>query len=64
MHISALTGKTLKQLQSFAPMLYAKDECCINNNGDNSRIIGRERERERERGRHLITQEKYIYKPF
>ena len=49
MHISALTGKTLKRLQSFAPMLYAKDECCINNNGDNSRIIGRERERERER---------------
>ena len=62
MHISALTGKTLKRLQSFAPMLYAKDECCINNNGDNSRIIGREREREG--GRHLITQEKYIYKPF
>ena len=45
MHISALTGKTLKRLQSFAPMLYAKDKCCINNNDDNSRIIGRERER-------------------
>ena len=61
MHISALAGKTLKRLQSFAPMLYAKDECCINNNGDNSRIIGREREREREGERSPFDYSRKVY---
>ena len=61
MHISALTGKTLKRLQSFAPTLYAKDECCINNNGDNSRIIGREREREREGERSPFDYSRKVY---
>ena len=31
LHMSALTGKPLKELQSFAPMLHIKGKCCINN---------------------------------
>ena len=40
--MSALTGKPLKGLQSFAPMLHAKGKRCINNNSDDFRIIGKE----------------------
>ena len=47
-HMSALTGKPLKGLQSFAPMLHAKGKCCINNSSKDFRIIGREKDR------HLI----------
>ena len=42
LHMSALTGKPLKGLQSFAPMLHAKGKCCINNSSDDFRIIGKE----------------------
>ena len=41
LHMSALTGKPLKGLQSFAPMLHAKGKCCINNSSDDFRIIGK-----------------------
>ena len=48
LHMSALTGKPLKGLQSFAPMLHAKGKCCISKSSDDFRIIGREKDR------HLI----------
>ena len=43
--MSALTGKPLKGLQSFAPTLHAKGKCCINNKSDHFRIIGKEKDR-------------------
>ena len=42
--MSALTGKSLKGLLSFAPVLYAKDKCCINNSSDDFRIMGKEKD--------------------
>ena len=45
LHMSALMGKPLKGLQSFAPMLHAKGTCCINNKSDHFRIIGKEKDR-------------------
>ena len=45
LHMSALTGKPLKGLQSFAPMLHPKGKCCINNSSDDFRIIGKEKDR-------------------
>ena len=44
LHMSALTSKPLKGLQSFAPMLHAWGKCCINNSGDDFRIIGKEKD--------------------
>ena len=41
--MSTLTGKPIKGLQLFAPMLHAKDKCCINNISNNFRIIGKEK---------------------
>ena len=40
--MSALTGKPLKGLHSFAAILHAKGTCCINNSSDDFRIIGKE----------------------
>ena len=37
-------GKPLKEPQSFAPMLHAKDKCCINNSSDNFCFIGKEKD--------------------
>ena len=48
LHMSALIGKPLKGLRSFAPMLDAKSKCCINNSSDDFRIIGKEKDQ------HLI----------
>ena len=45
LHMSALTGKPLKGLQSFSPMLHAKGKCCINNSSDDFHIIGKEKDR-------------------
>ena len=42
--MSALSGKSLKRLQSFAPMLHAKGKFCINNSSDDFRIIGKEKD--------------------
>ena len=47
--MSALTGKPVKGLQSFAPMLHAKCKCSINNSSDDFRIIVKEK------GWHLMT---------
>ena len=55
LHMSALTSKPLKGLQSFASMLHAKDKCCINNSSDDFRIIGKEKDR------HLIRPKKSIF---
>ena len=55
LHMSALTGKPLKGLQSFAPMLHAKGRCYINNSSDDFRIIGKERDW------HLIRHKKSIF---
>ena len=44
LHMSTLTGKSLKGLQSFAPMLRAKDKWCINNSSDDFRIMGKEKD--------------------
>ena len=49
--MSTLTGKPLKGLPSFAPMLHAKGKCYINNGSDDFRIIGKGKDRERERER-------------
>ena len=43
LHISSLTGKPLKGLQSFAPMLHAKGKYCIKNSSDDFRIIGKKK---------------------
>ena len=42
--MSALTGKPLKGLGSFAPMLHAKGKCVINNSMYDFRIIGKEKD--------------------
>ena len=55
LHMSALTGKLLKALQSFAPMLHAKGKCCINNSSNDFRIIGKEKDR------HLIGLKESIF---
>ena len=34
LHMSVLTGKPPKGLQSFSPMLHAKGKYCINNSSD------------------------------
>ena len=43
LHMLALTGKPLKGLQSFAPMLHAKSKCCINNSSDDFHLRQRKR---------------------
>ena len=43
--MSALTGKPLKRLQSFASMLHAKGKYCINNSSDDFPIMGKEEDR-------------------
>ena len=53
--MSALTGKSLKGLQSFAPVLHAKDKCCISKSSDDFRIIGKEKDR------HLIRLKESIF---
>ena len=45
MHVSALTGKPLQGVQSFAPMFHAKGRCCMNNSSDYFRIIGKDKDR-------------------
>ena len=45
LHMSALSGKPLKGLRSFAPMLHAKAKCCINNSSDDFGIIGKDEDR-------------------
>ena len=55
LHMSALTGKPIKGLQPFAPMLHAKGKCCISNNSDDFRIISKEK------GKHLIRLQKSIF---
>ena len=52
--MSALTGKPLKGLQSFVPMLHAKGKYCINNSSD-FRIIGKEKDR------HLVRLKGIIF---
>ena len=42
--MSALMGKTLKVLQSFAPMLHGRSKCCINNSSNDFRIIGKQKD--------------------
>ena len=54
-HMSALTGKPLKGLRSFAPMLDAKSKCCINNSSDDFRIIGKDKDQ------HLIRLKESIF---
>ena len=54
LHMTALTGKPLKGLQSFAPMLHAKGKCCINNN-DDFRVTVKEQDR------HLIRLKENIF---
>ena len=56
--MSALTGKPLKGLHSFALMLLAKGNCCVNNISDDFRIIGKEKDRYS----FDKTSGKYIYK--
>ena len=56
LHMSALTDKPLKGLQSFAPMLHGKGKCCINNCSDDFRIIGREKDW------HLIRLKESVFK--
>ena len=55
LHMSALTGRPLKGLQSFAPMLHSKGKCCINNISDDFRITDKEKER------HLIRLKESIF---
>ena len=42
--MSALMGKPLKGLQSFAPILHARGKCCVNNSSDDFPIIGKEKD--------------------
>ena len=44
LHMSALMGKPLKGLQSFAPILHARGKCCVNNSSDDFPIIGKEKD--------------------
>ena len=53
--MSSLTGKPLKGLQLFAPMLHARGKYCINNNSDDFHIIGKEKDR------HLIRLKESIF---
>ena len=53
--MSALSGKSLKRLQSFAPMLHAKGKFCINNSSDDFRIIGKEKDQ------HLVRRKWSIF---
>ena len=53
--MSSLTGKPLKGLQLFAPMLHATGKYCINNNSDDFHIIGKEKDR------HLIRLKESIF---
>ena len=55
LHMSALTGKPLKGLQSFALMFHAKGKCCINNSSDDFRIISKEKDQ------HLIRLKESIF---
>ena len=57
MHMSALMGKLLKGLQSFAPMFYARGKCYINNSNDDFRVIGKEKV-------GLWQDVRKVYKPF
>ena len=54
LHISSITGKPLKGLQSFAPLHHAKGKCCINSSDDFC-IIGKEKDR------HLIRFNESIF---
>ena len=62
--MSVLTGKSLKGLQSFAPMLHAEDKCCINNSSDDFCIIGKEKDRHLIRLKESIFINHFIYKAF
>ena len=42
--MSALVGRLIKGLQSFAPMLHAKYPCCINNSWYDFLIIHKEKD--------------------
>ena len=52
--MSALMGKPLKGLQSFAPILHVKDKWCINNSGDDFHIIGKEKDQYLIRNKEII----------
>ena len=52
--MSNLTGKQIKGLESFAPVLHAKGKYYINNS-DHFRIIGKEKDR------HLIRLNKSMF---
>ena len=62
--MSVLTGKSLKGLQSFAPMLHAEDKCCINNSSDDFCIIDKEKDRHLIRLKESIFINHFIYKAF
>ena len=55
LHMSALTGKPFKGLQSFAPMLHAKSKCCVYKSSDDFCII------DKEKGWHLIRLNESIF---
>ena len=55
LHMSTLTGKPIKGLQLFAPMLHAKVKCSINNISNDFRIIGKEKDQ------HLIRIKESIF---
>ena len=55
LHMSALTGKPCKGLQSFALMLQAKEKRCISNRSNDFRIAGKEKDR------HLVRLKKSIF---
>ena len=42
--MSALTGKPIKGLHSFAPILHAKGKWWVNNSSDDLRIIGKKKD--------------------
>ena len=54
LHISSITGKPLKGLQSFAPLYHAKGKCCVNSSDDFC-IIGKEKDQ------HLIRFNESIF---
>ena len=55
LHMSALTGKPCKGLQSFALMLQAKEKHCISNRSNDFRIAGKEKDR------HLVRLKESIF---
>ena len=55
LHMSALRGRPLKGVQSFAPMLHVKVKGCINNSSEDFRIIGKGKDR------HLIRLKESIF---